>query len=176
MTFAFESTLVARKIGQPLSANSTNIFSAVRSHFPRGLSSLIEYHFFSEPGPMNVHCPFPNLFAYRVTRLAFDRHSFSLSLDPQDISLNIVINIILLVKFSGVSPNLNSKHLTSSLSCNVLSPVNVFHSKSIGSPSILSKFLYSGDDLSHPNLCSHASFDWVFSCMLPRHNTEYDKT
>ena len=66
---------------------------------------------------------------------------FSLSLDPQEISLNIDINRILPVKFSGVSPNLNSKLLTSSLSCNVLNPVKISHSNSIDSPSILSKFL-----------------------------------
>ena len=154
--------LVARKIGHPLSANSNNIHSAILSHSPCGLSSLIQHHFFSEQGPMNDHCPFPNLFAYRETSLAFARYSFSLSLDPQEMSLNIDINRILPVKISGVSPNLNSKYLTSSLSCNVLNPGKIFHSKSSGSPSILSKFLSSGDDLNHPNLCSHASFDWGF--------------
>ena len=103
---------------------------------------------------------FPNLFAYRETSLAFNMHSSSLSLDPQEMSLNIDMNMILLVKFSGVSPNFNSKLLTSSLSCNVLNPGKIFHSKSIGSPSILSKFLYLGEDFNHPNLSSHASFDW----------------
>ena len=57
--------------------------------------------------------PFPNLLAYRDTRLAFDMHSFSLSLDPQEMSLNIDMNMILPEKFSGVSPNLNSELLTS---------------------------------------------------------------
>ena len=61
------------------------------SHTPCGLSSLIQYHF-SEPRPMNDHCPFPNLFAYRETSLAFARHSFSLSFDPQEMSLNMDIN------------------------------------------------------------------------------------
>ena len=157
-----DNGLVARKIGHPLSANSTNILSAILSHTPCGLSSLIQYHFFSETGPMNYHCPFPNLFAYRDTSLAFARHSFPLSFDPQDMTLNIDINMILPVKFSGVSSNLNSKRLTSSLSCNVLNPGKIFHSNSIGSPSILSKFLYFGEDFNHPNFCSHASFDWVF--------------
>ena len=134
-------SMVARKIGHPLSANSNNIFSAKLSQIPCGLSSFIEYHFFSEPGPMNDHCSFPNLFAYRETSLAFDKHSFSLSLVPQEMLLNIDINMILPVKFSGVSSNLNSKRLTSSLSCNVLYHGKIFHSNSIGSPSILSKFL-----------------------------------
>ena len=36
-------------------------------------------------------------------------HSFSLSLDPQEMSLNIDMKIILPVKFSGGSADLNSK-------------------------------------------------------------------
>ena len=52
-----DNGLVARKTGHPLSANSNNILSAILSHTPCGLSSLIQYHFFSEPGPMNDHCP-----------------------------------------------------------------------------------------------------------------------
>ena len=62
---------------------------------------------------MTNHCPFPNLFAHKETRLAFDMHSFSLSLDPQEMSLNIDMNIILPVKFYGVSSNLKCKLLTS---------------------------------------------------------------
>ena len=175
MTFAFESTSgqwtcsTENWTSAFCKFSNNNILSAILSHSLCGLSSLIEYHFFSEPGPINDHCPFPNLFAKRETRLAFDMHSFSLSLDPQEMSLNIDMKIILPVKFSGVSPNFNNKLLTSSLSCNVLNPGKIFHSKSIGSPSILSKFLYSGDDLNHPNLSSHASFDGGFSCILPRH-------
>ena len=121
--------------------------------------SLIQDHFFSEQGPIDDHCPFPNLLAYRDTSLAFARHSVSLSFVQQEMSLNIDINRILPVKFSGVSSNLNSKRLTSSLSCNVLNPGKIFHSNSIGSPSIQSKFLYFEDDFNHPNLCSHASSD-----------------
>ena len=45
--------------------------SAILSHTPCVLSSLIQYHFFSEPGPINDHCLFPNLFGKRETRLAF---------------------------------------------------------------------------------------------------------
>ena len=52
-----DNGVVAWKIGHPLSANSTNILSAIWSKIPCRLSSLIEYHFFSEPGPMNDHCP-----------------------------------------------------------------------------------------------------------------------
>ena len=57
---------------------------------------------------MNDHCPLPNFLAYKDTSRAFAKHSCSLSLVPQKMSLNIDINSILPVKFSGVSPNLFS--------------------------------------------------------------------
>ena len=131
-----DNGLVARKIGCPLSANSNNILSAILSQIPCGLSSQIQCHFFSEPGPINDHCPFPNLFAYRDTSLAFANHSFSLSFDPQEMSLNIDINRILPVKVSGVSPNLLSRSVTLPQSCNVVNPGKMFHSNSVGSPLI----------------------------------------
>ena len=67
----------------------------------------------SHTSPRNDHCPAPNLLAYRETRLALDSHSSSLSLDPHEMPLNIDMKIILTVKFSSVSFNLNSKSLTS---------------------------------------------------------------
>ena len=91
------------------SANSNNILSAILSHTPCGLSSLIQFHFFSEPGPMNDHCPFPNLLAYKDTSRAFARFFFHCLL---------------------------------------------FHKK------------------CH----STSTFDWVSSRILPRHNTESEKT
>ena len=69
-------------------------------------SILISTHIYR--ANMNDHCPFPNLLAYRDTSLAFARHSVSLSYVPQEMSLNIDMNIILPVKFSGVSSNLNN--------------------------------------------------------------------
>ena len=104
---------MARKTGCPLSANVNIIFSAILSHSPCGLSALMEYHSFSEPGQKNDHCAAPNLLVYRETSLAFDSQSFSLSLDHHEMSLNIDMKIVLPVKFSGVSSNLNSKLLTS---------------------------------------------------------------
>ena len=92
----------------------------------------------------------PNFFAERN-----ELNSFSLSLDLHEMSLNIDMKIILPVKFSGVSFNLNSNSWTSWLSCNVVNPVKIFHSNSIGSPSILSKALYSGVLLkTAPNFAS----------------------
>ena len=71
---------------------------------------------------MNDHCSLPNFLAYKNTSRAFARHSWSLSLVLQEMSLNIDINRILPVKFSGLSNILNSKVLTSPLSCNVSNP------------------------------------------------------
>ena len=90
---------------------------------------------------MNDHCPSPNFLAYTDTSRAFAKHSCSLSLVPQEMSLNNDMNRILPVKFSGVSPNLLSKFLTLSQSCNVSDPWKIFHSIFVGSPSIPSKFL-----------------------------------
>ena len=91
-------------------------------------------------------------------------------------SLNIDIKIILPVKVSGISSNFNSKSVTSWQSCNVVNPGKIFHSNSIGSPSILSKVLYSGELLNHVNLPSHATLDCGFSFIFPRHNIESEKT
>ena len=102
----------------------------------------MEYNFFSEPGPMNDHCPVPNFLAYKDTTRACARHPCSLSFPSQEMSLNIDINRILPVKFVGISPNLLSKSLTLSQSSNVSNPGKMFHSNSVGSPLIPSKFLY----------------------------------
>ena len=52
--FPLDNGVVERKIGCPLSANSSNISSATWSQAPCGLFSE-GYHFFSEPGPMKDH-------------------------------------------------------------------------------------------------------------------------
>ena len=112
MSFAFE--LTSGQWGRSAenwtstSANSINILSAILSHTPCGLSSLIQNHYSSEPGPINDHCPFLNFLAYRDTRLAFARHSVSLSIDLHEMLLNIYMNMIFPLIFSGVSFNLNS--------------------------------------------------------------------
>ena len=107
-----DNGLVDRKTGCVLSANVNIICYAILSHSPSGLSSLIEYHFFSDPGPRNDRCPFPNLFAYRETSRAFDSHSFLLSLDHHEMSLNIDMKMIRPVNFSGVTLNLDSSSWT----------------------------------------------------------------
>ena len=113
-TFAFK-----RSSGQWTRGSNDWVFALCECHHhilchlvpftsPGGLSSLIEYHFFSEPGPRNDYCPAPSLLAYRETRLAFDSHSTSLSLDPHEMSLNIEMKIIRPVNLSGVTLNLNN--------------------------------------------------------------------
>ena len=119
------------KIGCPLSANSNSISSAILSQAPCGLFSA-EYHFLSEPGPINDHCPTPILLATTLTTLAFATHSSSLPLPSQEMSLNIDINRILPVKVSGSSPKLLSRSVTLPQSCIVVNPGKMFHSNSVG--------------------------------------------
>ena len=90
--------------------------------------SSIEYPFFSEPGPINDHCPIPNFSANMDTTLAFAKHSSALSFLSKQMSLNIDINRILPVKVSGVSPKLLSRSVTLPQSCNVANPGKIFHS------------------------------------------------
>ena len=91
-------------------------------------------------------------------------------------SLNIDMKIVRPVNFSGVKVNLVSNFWTSVQSSNVVNPGKIFHSNSIGSPSILSKALYSGEILNHFNLSSHAMFDFGFSFTFPKHQTESENT
>ena len=86
-------------------------------------------------------------------------------------SLNIDMKMIRPVKSSGSVLIFDRKSWTLWQSCIVVNPGKILHSNSIGSPSILSKFLYSGELLNHANLSSHAVFDREVSCTLPRHNT-----
>ena len=129
--------VVARKVGCPLSANSSNICSAISSQAPCGLFSE-EYHFFSEPGPIKDHCPIPNLLASTFTVSAFAKHSSLLPFLSQDMSLNIDINKILPVKISGFCHKSLSRSLILSQSCNVVNPGKMFHSNSVDSPLIAS--------------------------------------
>ena len=100
------------------------------------LFSSIEYHFFSEPGPINDHCPIPNFLANMVTTLALATHSSLWPFLSQEMSLNIDIKRSLPVKVSGVSPKLLSRSVTLPQSCNVVNPGKMFHSNSVGSPLI----------------------------------------
>ena len=93
---------------------------------------------------------------------------FLLSLYPHEMSLNIDMKITRPVNFSGVTLNLGSNSWTLWQSCDVVNPGKIFHSNSIGSPSILSNVLYSDELLNHVNLSSHAIFDCGFSFIFPK--------
>ena len=71
-------------------------------------------------------------------RMALDSPSCSLSSDLHEMSLNIDMKMLRPVNFSGVTLNLDSNSWTLWQSCTVENPGNMFHSDSIGSPSILS--------------------------------------
>ena len=152
MSFAFELTSgqwsrSTESRMSTLRAIPINNFSAILSQIPCGLSSFLEYHFFSEPGPMNDHCPIPNFFASTFVIYHIFLHTMKRVdrlpdiLVPKEISLNIDTKRILPVKVSGVSRNLLSRSVTLPQSCNVVNPGKMFHSNSVGSPLIPSKSL-----------------------------------
>ena len=82
-------------------------------------------------------------------------HSRSFSLDPHEMSLNIDMKMIRHVKSSGSVLIFDKNSWTLLQSCNVVNPGKIFHSISIGPPSIVSKALYSDQLLNHTNLSSH---------------------
>ena len=90
-------------------------------------------------------------------------------------SLNIDMKIIRPWNCSG-SPILFMNCWPSWTNCNAVNPWKIFHSNSIGSPSILSKILYCDELLNHINLSSQAEFDCGFQCIFPRHDTESENT
>ena len=120
----------------------------------------MEYHFFSVPDPRNDHFPGENLFAQIEPSLALNSHSCSLSSDPHEMSLNIDMKMIRPVNSSGSSLIFNRNSWTLLQSCNVMNPGKIFHSNSIGSPSIVSKALSCDELLNHVNLSSQTVFDW----------------
>ena len=140
--------LLARKTGCPLSPNLIIINSETRSHFPPGLSLLVEYHFVCDPGPRNDQRPAGNLFANRDTSVELAIHSVSLSLFHHMMSLNIDMKIIRPWNCSG-SPILVMNSWTLFVSCNAQNLGKIFHSNSIGSLSVVSNVLYCDESLNH---------------------------
>ena len=115
-------------------------------------------------------------FANTVTSVALAMHSRSLSSDPHIMSLNIDMKIIRPVNSSDCTLIFDMNSWTLYQSCNVVNFGKIFHSNSIGSPSIVSKVLYCDELLNHVNLSSQTIFDSGFSLILPRHNTESENT
>ena len=116
-----DNGLVARKTGCPLSPNLIIINSATRSKFSPGLSLSEEYHFVADPGPRNDQRHAGDLFANRDTSVELAIHSFSLSLFPNMMSLNIDMKIIRPWNCSG-SHILLMNFWTSRTSSNVENP------------------------------------------------------
>ena len=166
---------MAQKTGCPLSLNLIIINSTTLSQSPRGLSLEEEYHLVSGPGPKNDQRQGGNLFANTDTSVALAIHSCSLSSDPQMMSLNIDMKIIRPLNCDG-SPILVMNSWTLLMSCNVVNPRKIFHSNSIGSPSIVSKVLYCGESLKQVNFSTQTVFYVVFWFTFPRHNTESENT
>ena len=156
-----DNGLVARKTGCPLSPNLIIINSATRSHFPPGLSLLVEYHSISDPGPRNDQHPAGSLFANRDTSVELAIHSVSLSLFHHMMSLNIDMKIIRPLNCDG-SPILFMNFWTSRTSSNVVNPGKILHSNSIGSPLIVAKVLYCNEFLNHSKCRSQTVFDVGF--------------
>ena len=81
-----ENALVDRKTGCPVSPNLIVINSATLSHSPRGLSLLVESHFFSDLGPRNDQRPSGNLFANKDPSVELAMHSFFIAFNsPYDV-------------------------------------------------------------------------------------------
>ena len=66
------------------------------------------------------------------------------------------------VNSSGFSLIFDMNSWTLLQSCNVVNPGKIFHSNSIGSPSIVSKVLYCDELLNQLNFSSQAEFDVGF--------------
>ena len=127
----------------------------------------LEYHFFCDPSPKNDQRPAGNIFANKDTNVALAMHSRSLSSDLHMMSLNIDMKISRPLNCDG-SPILVMNSWTLMMSCNVVDPGKIFHSNSIGSPSIVSKVLYCGESLNHVNLSSQSVFDCGFSFIFSK--------
>ena len=91
-------------------------------------------------------------------------------------SLNIDMKMICPLNCSGDSLNLDMNSWTSFQSCNEVNPGKIFHSNSIGSPSIVSKVLNCDELLNQLNFSSQAEFDVGFCFIFPRHKTESENT
>ena len=82
------------------------------------------------------------IFLHRSKRVERLIHIRAYSLERHEMSLNIDMKIVRPVKSSGCMLMFDMNSWTLKQSCNVVNPGKIFHSNSIGSPSIVSKVLY----------------------------------
>ena len=121
----------------------------------------MEYHFVSDPGPRNDQCPAGNLFANRDTSVELAIHSVSLSLiSPYDVieHRHEDNSSLELFGFAHIAHELWD--FVDELQCG--ESWEIFHSNSIGSPSIVSNVLYCDESLNHSNCRSQTVFDIGF--------------
>ena len=112
------------------------------------------------PRSENDQCPAGNLFANRETSVELAIHSFSLSSIHHMMSLNIDMKIIRPWNCQ-VRPFCSwTLEFADKLQCS--GSWEIFHSNSIGSPSIVSKVLYCDESLNQPQLLFPSSiWCWI---------------
>ena len=130
--------------------------------------------FLSDPGPRNDECPCVNFRAYSATFLEFAIHSPSfLNFSPYSVVVHwheddssckllrfTLYNVIIFWILVRI--------------CNDVNPGNIFHSNSIGSPSIRSNSRYWDGFINHSIFSFHA-LTGVLG-ILPKQNTESENT
>ena len=150
LSIPLDNGVVARKVGCPLSATYSNICSAMLSQAPCGLFSA-EYRFFSEPGPINDHCPIPISLCKYFDDSGICQTFFFLAFLTQEMSLNIDINRILPVKDSGVCHIGLRRSLILSQSCNDVNPLEF---RRLSVDCIIISVAFLGSDSCNPVLPS----------------------
>ena len=109
------------------------------------------------------------------TSLGLNSHSRSLSSDPHEMSLNIDMKIIRPWNCAGVAHFVHELlDFVAELQCG--ESWEIFHSNSIGSPSLVSKVLYCDELLNQLIFSSQTVFDCGFSFIFPRNDTESENT
>ena len=128
--------LVYRNIGWPDLWKFCIIFSAVRSQDPFGLQLYVAYHFFSEPSPRKDQWPRGNLRAYSSTLFWIISTKLFISFCSHTMSLSIDMKMILLLSPAGTHCNSPILLWISLRMPAVVNLGKIFHSNSMGFPSI----------------------------------------
>ena len=158
----------------PLSLKLSIMSLATRSHFPFGLYVWVPYHFFSDPGPRNDQCPCASLCAQSATIWEFATHISSCPFSHRTMSLYIGMKIVLPVSCSGSLCISVIIFWISVRICNEVNPGKIFHSNSIGSPSIRSNARF-WDEFINRSIFSFHEIARVLGILSMR-NTDSENT